>query len=76
MHTFRAWIDEEGGNEDYEHAKCEDPWSPCDHLRLVDLDTDNCRCIVRIVWRRRPLYFSLRVGPRYWQVLRVGRKPR
>ena len=78
MRTFRAWINEQGSNEDRNHS-----WTLegnfCKHARLVDLETNDYRILLRFVRGRRPLHFSivaffrphrgttlLRIGRRLW----------
>lgn len=75
MHTFTAWIDKRGSNEDRHHNRlhvC--VIGRCQHLRLFDLDTKRCKCIVRVIRRRKPLYLSVRMGPKYLPIIRIGRK--
>lgn len=73
MKTFRAWIDRLGFNADLEHADCA---RSCRHARLVDLETDRRRILVRIVRRLWPphLHLMVFVSPyRGTTILRLGR---
>jgi len=72
VYTFRAWIDEDGFNEDRNHERhCT---RRCEHLRMWDLNLSrNGRNILRITRRLRPPYLHIVLGPRYWRVLRVGK---
>ena len=66
FYSFRAWIDTHGSNEDRYHEKdCLVRRHICTHLRLWDLNwSKDSGNIIRVVRRRRPLAFSIRVGRR------------
>jgi hypothetical protein len=78
-YSFRAWIDEQGSNKDYEHEKwcatdVEFHCGSCSHLRMWDLNWNlNSHNIIRIVRRRHPLYLCVVVGCKYRTLLQIGR---
>ena len=89
MKTYRAWIDEIGSNEDRKHDRfcvCHAPDSHthyegvhrCPHLRMIDIERDNCRVLLRLIYRRRPFYFRVIWFPRAFgggkNLLRLGRR--
>ena len=82
MKTFRAWIDERGSNEDRHHAICRIAKPDvrrrrCQHFRLVDLETNDYRIMVRAIRRWHPFYFSFAVFGRPHRgtvLLRIGRR--
>lgn len=79
MKTFRAWVDRDGGNADRRYSRggiCPAPdWARLH--RLVDIETNGFRILLRVMWRReRPRYAELQVWPtrrRGRTVFRIGR---
>ena len=68
MKTFRAWVDREGGNADRRVRTGNGPvvgarWAMVH--RLVDVETDSYRIVLRLLWRlhQRPFYLEVQVWP-------------
>ncbi len=74
-YSFRAWVDEFGGNADHEHAqRCVLRGRPCRHTRLWDLNRSGTgHNVLRVERRTWPVFLRVLVGRRYRRLLRVGR---